>query len=83
MNYRHAFHAGNFADVVKHAVLASVLTYMKQKSAPFRVIDHVGHAVLTEADGSSQEGWGLFEHATMGAHAPSGFTDFGSVAPLP
>jgi 23S rRNA (adenine2030-N6)-methyltransferase len=43
MNYRHAYHAGNFADVVKHAVLARVLTYMKQKPQPFRVIDtHAG-----------------------------------------
>jgi 23S rRNA (adenine2030-N6)-methyltransferase len=43
MNYRHAFHAGNFADVHKHAVLASVLTYLRQKPAPFRIIDtHAG-----------------------------------------
>lgn len=43
MNYRHAFHAGNFADVVKHAVLARVIAYMKRKEAPFRVIDtHAG-----------------------------------------
>lgn len=43
MNYRHAFHAGNFADVVKHAVLTRVIEYMKRKDAPFRVIDtHAG-----------------------------------------
>jgi 23S rRNA (adenine2030-N6)-methyltransferase len=43
MNYRHAYHAGNFADVVKHAVLALVLEYMKRKEAPFRVVDtHAG-----------------------------------------
>jgi 23S rRNA (adenine2030-N6)-methyltransferase len=43
MNYRHAFHAGNFADVHKHAVLASILTYLRQKPAPFRVVDtHAG-----------------------------------------
>ena len=43
MNYRHAFHAGNFADVHKHAVLARVLTYLRQKPAAFRVIDsHAG-----------------------------------------
>jgi 23S rRNA (adenine2030-N6)-methyltransferase len=43
MNYRHAFHAGNFADVVKHAVLCRVLQYLAQKPAPFRVIDtHAG-----------------------------------------
>ena len=43
MNYRHAYHAGNFADVLKHAVLALVIEHLKLKSAPFRVIDtHAG-----------------------------------------
>jgi len=43
MNYRHAFHAGNFADVHKHAILAWILTYLRAKPAPFRVIDtHAG-----------------------------------------
>ena len=43
MNYRHAFHAGNFADVVKHVVLMLVIEHLKQKDAPFRVIDtHAG-----------------------------------------
>jgi 23S rRNA (adenine2030-N6)-methyltransferase len=43
MNYRHGYHAGNFADVFKHAVLARVLTLMSAKDAPFRVIDtHAG-----------------------------------------
>ena len=43
MNYRHGFHAGNFADVIKHAVLARVLMHLRQKNAPFRVIDtHAG-----------------------------------------
>jgi 23S rRNA (adenine2030-N6)-methyltransferase len=43
MNYRHSYHAGNFADVVKHIVLARVITYLKQKPRPFRVIDtHAG-----------------------------------------
>jgi 23S rRNA (adenine2030-N6)-methyltransferase len=39
MNYRHAYHAGNFADVVKHAVLARIVEYLKRKEKPFRVID--------------------------------------------
>lgn len=39
MNYRHAYHAGNIADVWKHAILAFVLNYLKRKPAPFRVID--------------------------------------------
>ncbi|QGM98908.1 23S rRNA (adenine(2030)-N(6))-methyltransferase RlmJ [Methylocystis parvus] len=43
MNYRHAFHAGNFADVFKHALLARLLVYLSRKDAPFRVIDtHAG-----------------------------------------
>lgn len=43
MNYRHVYHAGNFADVLKHAVLALVIEHMKQKPQPFRVIDtHAG-----------------------------------------
>jgi 23S rRNA (adenine2030-N6)-methyltransferase len=43
MNYRHAFHAGNFADVHKHAVLARILVYLRAKPAAFRVIDtHAG-----------------------------------------
>ena len=43
MNYRHAFHAGNFADVLKHAVLARILTHLGEKAAAFRVIDtHAG-----------------------------------------
>lgn len=43
MNYRHDFHAGNHADVFKHAVLARILVYLARKPAPFRVIDtHAG-----------------------------------------
>lgn len=43
MNYRHVFHAGNFADVVKHTILTRILTYLMRKDAPFRVIDtHAG-----------------------------------------
>lgn len=43
MNYRHAFHAGNFADVVKHITLTRILAYLMAKDAAFRVIDtHAG-----------------------------------------
>src|SRR5258708_7241600 len=43
MNYRHAFHAGGFADVIKHIVLVRILTYLQDKPASFRVIDtHAG-----------------------------------------
>ncbi|KAB0264121.1 23S rRNA (adenine(2030)-N(6))-methyltransferase RlmJ [Microvirga brassicacearum] len=43
MNYRHAFHAGNFADVMKHALLVRILAYLQRKETPIRVIDtHAG-----------------------------------------
>jgi len=43
MNYRHAFHAGNFADVIKHIVLVRILVHLQDKPAAFRVIDtHAG-----------------------------------------
>jgi 23S rRNA (adenine2030-N6)-methyltransferase len=43
VNYRHAFHAGNFADVVKHAVLTLTIERLKAKETAFRVIDtHAG-----------------------------------------
>ncbi len=46
MNYRHAFHAGSFADVIKHIVLVRILLYLQDKQAPFRVIDtHAGAGV--------------------------------------
>jgi 23S rRNA (adenine2030-N6)-methyltransferase len=46
MNYRHAYHAGNFADVVKHAVLCRVLMHLRGKPGAFRVIDtHAGAGV--------------------------------------
>ena len=46
MNYRHAFHAGGFADVIKHIVLVRILTHLQEKPAPFRVIDsHAGAGV--------------------------------------
>ena len=52
MNYRHAFHAGNFADVVKHAVLARIVAYLKEKPAAFRVIDTHAGAGLYDLGGA-------------------------------
>lgn len=43
MNYRHAYHAGNFADVAKHVIVTRIVEYLKQKDKAFRVIDtHAG-----------------------------------------
>jgi 23S rRNA (adenine2030-N6)-methyltransferase len=46
LSYRHGFHAGNFADVLKHTVLVHVLEHMKLKDKPVRIIDtHAGAGV--------------------------------------
>ncbi len=60
MNYRHAFHAGNFADVVKHAVLARVVAQLREKQTAFRIIDtHAGAGVtdLTGPEASRTGEW--------------------------
>lgn len=46
VNYRHAFHAGNHADVLKHAVLLFCLDALKRKDKPFAVLDtHAGRGL--------------------------------------
>jgi 23S rRNA (adenine2030-N6)-methyltransferase len=72
MNYRHAFHAGNFADVVKHAVLARILTHLGEKAAAFRVIDtHAGTGLYDLASepatrtGEWRDGIGRLIDATL------------------
>ena len=60
MNYRHSFHAGNFADVMKHAVLTRIIEYLKLKDKAFRVIDtHAGCGIyaLTEGDAARTGEW--------------------------
>jgi 23S rRNA (adenine2030-N6)-methyltransferase len=76
MNYRHAFHAGSFADVVKHAVLARILLHLREKPAPFRVIDtHAGSGRydLTGPEalrgGEWRNGIGRLLAAPVAAHA--------------
>jgi 23S rRNA (adenine2030-N6)-methyltransferase len=53
MNYRHAFHAGNFGDVLKHVVLMMLVEHLKKKPAPFLYLDtHAGGGLydLSEAE---------------------------------
>ena len=57
MNYHHAFHAGGFADVIKHIVLVRILTYLHEKPAPFRVIDsHAGAGLYDLTDEQARRG---------------------------
>jgi len=57
VNYRHAFHAGGFADVFKHAVLCRILHYLRAKPAAFRVIDtHAGAGLYDLAGPEASRG---------------------------
>jgi len=57
MNYSHAFHAGGFADVIKHIVLVRMLTYLQEKPAAFRVIDtHAGAGVYDLTSDEARRG---------------------------
>ena len=60
MNYRHGYHAGNFADVLKHAVLVRILLHLRSKPGAFRVIDtHAGTGLydLAGAEASRSLEW--------------------------
>jgi 23S rRNA (adenine2030-N6)-methyltransferase len=76
MNYRHAFHAGNFADVFKHIIIARILTHLREKIAPFRVIDtHAGDGLYDLAGdeasrtGEWRDGIGRLTEAKLPADA--------------
>ncbi len=53
MNYRHIYHAGNFADVMKHALLLRLLAAMQRKPKPFLVLDT--HAGIGRYDVTSEQ----------------------------
>lgn len=63
MNYRHAFHAGNFADVFKHVLLTRILVHLALKPTPFRYIDTHAGIGLYDLDG---------EEARRGGEWPDG-----------
>src|SRR5262249_52922718 len=72
MNYRHTFHAGNFADVCKHIIIARILIHLRDKATPFRVIDtHAGDGLYDlrgeEAGrtGEWRDGIGRLAHARL------------------
>lgn len=63
MNYRHAYHAGNIGDVLKHIVLARLIVYFQRKDKAFRILDtHAGiglydlSAAETQKTGEWQQG---------------------------
>ena len=50
LSYRHAFHAGNHADVLKHFLLVQLSRYLGQKDKPYWIIDTHAGAGLYELD---------------------------------
>lgn len=56
MNYRHAYHAGNFADIFKHAILMLLIERLRAKDKPFSVIDtHAGIGIYDLAGEAAQK----------------------------
>jgi 23S rRNA (adenine2030-N6)-methyltransferase len=77
MNYRHAFHAGNHADCLKHALLLPILDALKRKAAPFAVLDtHAGRGIYdlsaeeAARTGEAARGALRLAHVTEGPLAP-------------
>ncbi|PWC55659.1 23S rRNA (adenine(2030)-N(6))-methyltransferase RlmJ [Azospirillum sp. TSO22-1] len=72
MNYRHIFHAGNFADVMKHAVLTLIVEHLRAKPAAFCVLDT--HAGVGRYDLTSDPAQRTLEYADgigrLFGHAP-------------
>ncbi|MDO4700676.1 MAG: 23S rRNA (adenine(2030)-N(6))-methyltransferase RlmJ [Moraxella sp.] len=73
MNYKHAYHAGNFADVAKHVLLLQLLAQFSAKAKPFYVLDAYGGRGLysldsTEAAKTHEADKGIFalENADVG-----------------
>ena len=78
MNYHHEFHAGNFADVFKHAVLCRILHYLRTKPAAFRVIDtHAGAGLfdLSSSEASRSGEWHDGIEKLMAAQLPQALAD--------
>jgi len=73
-SYRHAFHAGNHADVLKHTVLIATLQYLTEKDAALTVLDTHAGAGLYRLDGdyartSGEAGDGILRFASPAASA--------------
>ncbi len=75
-SYRHAFHAGNHADVLKHLVLIAILRHLTQKPAALMAIDtHAGAGLYRldsdQADTSGEAAEGIFQLLAAGIAEPA------------
>lgn len=78
MNYRHAFHAGNIGDVLKHVVLSRVITYLQAKPGGIRIIDThagIGRYDLTTGDALKTGEWRQGVGKVLEANPPKQIAD--------
>ncbi|OQK15261.1 rRNA methyltransferase [Methyloprofundus sedimenti] len=87
LSYRHSYHAGNFADVLKHSVLIHILEHLNKKQKPFCYVDtHAGagnYSLVSEQAEKTQEyqqGIGaLWQKSEQADHAPAAIINYMNV----
>ena len=85
MNYRHGYHAGNFADVVKHIALVAILLHLKKKDTAFAVVDsHAGRGAYdltgTEAGKTSEAEAGIGKLRDLSGDMPEALAAYLAIA---
>lgn len=85
MNYRHGYHAGNFADVIKHIALVTILLHLKKKETGFAVVDsHAGRGLYdlagTDAARTGEAQRGIGRLRDLGGEMPEALTAYLALA---
>jgi len=85
VNYRHGYHAGNFADVIKHLALVAILLHLRKKDTPFAVIDsHAGRGSYDlaglEAAKTGEAQGGIARLADLSGEMPEALSTYLSLA---
>ena len=85
MNYRHGYHAGNFADVVKHLALVAILLHLRKKDTAFAVVDsHAGRGAYdlkgAEAGKTGEAQGGIARLADVSGEMPEVLSTYLSLA---
>src|SRR5258706_12158323 len=81
MNYRHGYHAGNFADVVKHVALVAILLHLRKKESAFSVVDsHAGRGMYdlsgTEAGKTGEAQGGIVRLVGLSGEMPEALSRY-------
>jgi 23S rRNA (adenine2030-N6)-methyltransferase len=85
MNYRHGYHAGNFADVVKHIALVAILLHLRKKDTAFSVVDsHAGRGAYdlagTEAGKTGEAAAGIGKLGDLAGDMPEALATYLALA---